>query len=146
MTAMFLQLTACSHAPAPTEAETGDTQPTTTDTFVQDDTDVSISDGAKKDRDTLPDVEEEIFGFTLKSVEPYGPLNARILCFDHAYSGAQLFYIKNDDTNRAFTVAYRTPLVDETDSNHIFEHAYDLRCRGGPGRSVLGILIRPAVL
>lgn len=123
MTAMFLQLTACSHAPAPSEAETGDTQLTTTDTFVQDETDVSTSDEAKKDRDALPDMGEEIFGFTLKSVEPYGPLNAQILCFDHAYSGAQLCYIKNDDINWAFTVAYRTPLVDETDSNHIFEHA-----------------------
>ncbi len=59
----------------------------------------------------------------MKSVESYGPLNAEILSFEHEYSGAQLCYIKNDDTNRAFSVAYRTPLVDETDSNHIFEHA-----------------------
>ncbi len=123
MTAMFLQVTACSHAPAPPATESGDAQSTDVDGLSQAAAGVSPSDGAENDDDPFPVVGEEISGFTLKSVESYGPLNAEILSFEHEYSGAQLCYIKNDDTNRAFSVAYRTPLVDETDSNHIFEHA-----------------------
>lgn len=116
MAAMSLQLTACSHAPAPSAVETGAARSTDADSS-------QPEESVRNEEDALPAVGEEISGFTLKSVEAYEPLNAEILCFEHEYSGAQLCYIKNDDTNRAFTVAYRTPVVDETDSNHIFEHA-----------------------
>lgn len=68
-------------------------------------------------------VGEELSGFTLQGTASYDPLNAEIFWFTHEKSGAQLCYIKNDDTNRAFSIAYRTPHVDETDANHIFEHA-----------------------
>ena len=73
--------------------------------------------------EAAPQIGEEIAGFTLTSVEPFAPPDANLLSFTHTVSGAQLLYIQNDDTNRAFAVAYRTPQVDETDTNHVFEHA-----------------------
>lgn len=118
---MVLELAACK-APAPSTSESSLSQPETS--ISQPETDGSKEETkAEEDKDVLPAVGEELSGFTLEGVEPYGPLNAQILTFTHKQSGAKLCYIKNDDTNRAFSVAYRTPHVDETDSNHIFEHA-----------------------
>ena len=118
MAAMLLQLTACGNDPS--AAKSDEAWSTDIDALGQVAADASTSE---KEEDALPALGEKVFGFTLKSVEPYAPLDAEILCFEHEYSGAQLCYIKNDDTNKAFTIAYRTPVVDETDSNHIFEHA-----------------------
>ena len=112
--AMVLQLTACARTPAPSTEKTAPDSP-----------EAAASEAAapEEDADILPAVGEEISGFTLQEAAPYGPLNAELLMFTHEKSGAQLCYIKNDDTNRAFSIAYRTPQVDETDANHIFEHA-----------------------
>lgn len=115
--AMVLQLAACSKAPAPSAPETSISQTETSGAEAEETAE------AGTEGDAFPAVGEEFSGFTLKAVEPYGPLNAQILMFAHEQSGAQLCYIKNDDTNRAFSVAYRTPHVDETDANHVFEHA-----------------------
>lgn len=112
--AMVLQLTACAKAPAPSAKETAPGSP-----------EAAASEAASPevDADILPAVGEELSGFTLQEAAPYSPLNAELLMFTHEKSGAQLCYIKNDDTNRAFSITYRTPQVDETDANHIFEHA-----------------------
>lgn len=66
---------------------------------------------------------EQIAGFTLISQERSSILNAEVLTFIHEKSGAELVCIKNDDPELAFGVFYNTPVVDETDTNHIFEHA-----------------------
>lgn len=110
---MALGLAGCTGSPAPSMPETSpaQTQP------------AEPGEEADAQTDALPAVGDELSGFTLKGMEPYGPLNAQILYFTHEDSGAELCYIKNDDTNRAFSIAYRTPHVDETDANHIFEHA-----------------------
>ena len=68
-------------------------------------------------------VGDVISGFTLDSCEYSGLLDADLLSFTHEYSGAQLVYIRNNDPEMAFSIAYRTPYIDETDTNHIFEHA-----------------------
>lgn len=115
---MAVQLTACTKSPS--IPETSPAQTGTADASGPEETgpDVAGEDPA----DGLA-VGEEISGFTLQRAEPYSPLDAEILTFTHEYSGAQLCYIKNGDTNRSFSIAFRTPHVDETDSNHIFEHA-----------------------
>lgn len=124
MLAMVLQLAACSQAPDPSAPETSSGQQKTSsgqqETNAPEET-ADTDTGA--DINALPAVGEELSGFTMQGVNPYNPLNAEILWFTHEKSGAQLCYIKNDDTNRAFSIAYRTPHVDETDANHVFEHA-----------------------
>lgn len=127
MLAMVLQLAACSRTPAPSAPETGSGQQAASsgqqETDALTEPEETVDADAKADIDALPAVGEELSGFTLQGADSYGPLNAKILWFTHEKSGAQLCYIKNDDTNRAFSIAYRTPHVDETDANHVFEHA-----------------------
>lgn len=65
----------------------------------------------------------EVSGFILKKTGKLQALGATTLYFEHKKSGASLFYIKNRDTNRGFSISYRTPHLDETDTNHVFEHS-----------------------
>lgn len=62
-------------------------------------------------------------GFILKKTGRLHSLGAKTFYFEHEKSGASLFYIKNKDTNRGFSISYRTPHLDETDTNHVFEHS-----------------------
>lgn len=64
-----------------------------------------------------------IAGFTVEAVEENGILQSDVITFSHEKSGARLAYIRNDDPELAFGIFYDTPVVDETDTNHIFEHA-----------------------
>lgn len=116
--AMLLQLAACAQAPVPDTPDSSISQ-----TEESESTSAAEAAETEAEADALPAVGEELYGFTLQAVEPYLPLNAELLSFTHEQSGAQLCYIKNEDTNRSFSIAYRTPHVDETDANHVFEHA-----------------------
>lgn len=116
--AVILQSAACGQTPVPPAPETSSSQQETSAPAREEET-----VEAAADPEALPAVGEELSGFTVQGMEPYEPLKAEILWFTHEKSGAQLCYIKNDDTNRAFSIAYRTPHVDETDANHVFEHA-----------------------
>lgn len=73
--------------------------------------------------DELPDVGEEICGFKVTDRGEYRAAEAETVTFSHIKSGATLFLIKNDDKNLAFNISYRTPQTDESDRNHVFEHA-----------------------
>lgn len=76
-----------------------------------------------EESDALPAVGDVIFGFTVDSITQSNMLDSEMIAFTHEQSGARLLYIKNDDPEVAFSISYRTPYVDETDTNHIFEHA-----------------------
>ena len=43
--------------------------------------------------------------------------------FVHEKTGAKLFYLKNDDDNKVFSIAFRTPPTDDTGVAHIVEHS-----------------------
>ena len=84
--------------------------------------------GATAETDSQPDVSalqpgDALHGFTLTEVYRSTLLNSAIYTFTHAISGATLVYVANDDPEVAFSIGYRTPYVDETDTNHVFEHA-----------------------
>lgn len=64
-----------------------------------------------------------LHGFTVTEVYPSRTLSSTIYTFTHDISGATLVYVKNDDPEVAFSIGYHTPYVDETDTNHVFEHA-----------------------
>lgn len=43
--------------------------------------------------------------------------------FVHKASGARLLYLQNDDTNKSFSVSFKTPAFDNTGVFHILEHS-----------------------
>ncbi len=75
------------------------------------------------DTEALPKIGDELYGFKVIEKGVYKTANAETITFEHIKSGATLFYIKNDDKNLAFNISYRTPQTDESDRNHVFEHA-----------------------
>lgn len=94
------------------------------------------AESAKADASVLPVQEEtdgqpekslavgdEIFGFTVSSVSDSEMLQSQLVGFTHEKSGAELLWVKNSDPELAFSINYHTPYVDETDTNHVFEHA-----------------------
>lgn len=50
-------------------------------------------------------------------------LNGVGTLFEHKKSGARVFIIKNDDDNKVFNIAFRTPPNDDTGLPHILEHS-----------------------
>ncbi|SEK39544.1 Insulinase (Peptidase family M16) [Butyrivibrio sp. ob235] len=68
-------------------------------------------------------VGETYHGFKLNDMYSSRFLSSDIYTFKHEKSGADLVYTKNSDPEVSFCIAYKTPYIDETDTNHIFEHA-----------------------
>jgi len=62
-------------------------------------------------------------GFILKEEEFVTEINAMVRIMEHEKSGARLMHIKNDDTNKTFSIAFRTPPSDDTGLPHILEHS-----------------------
>ncbi len=74
-------------------------------------------------KEGIPAEGDRICGFTVDAVWEDQALDGDLISFTHENSGARLLYVKNDDPELTFSVSYHTPYVDETDANHIFEHA-----------------------
>lgn len=68
-------------------------------------------------------VGDVIAGFTVNSLSDSEMLQAKLVGFTHEKSGAKLLWVKNNDPELAFSINYHTPYIDETDTNHVFEHA-----------------------
>ncbi len=62
-------------------------------------------------------------GFHLIEVREVPEINSECFLFEHEKSGARLFYIKNDDDNKVFSISFRTPPIDDTGAAHIVEHS-----------------------
>ncbi|MCR4909188.1 MAG: insulinase family protein [Lachnospiraceae bacterium] len=50
-------------------------------------------------------------------------LNSRGVLLKHKKSGARVFILENDDSNKVFAIGFRTPPVDSTGTPHILEHS-----------------------
>lgn len=62
-------------------------------------------------------------GFKLESKEFSKDMNAQMYTFCHVKTGGMLVYMANDDINKWFSTAFKTPAVDQTGVNHIIEHS-----------------------
>ena len=62
-------------------------------------------------------------GFLLKEEEFVEEIKAMVRIMEHEKSGARLMHIKNDDRNKTFSIAFRTPPSDDTGLPHILEHS-----------------------
>lgn len=72
--------------------------------------------------DKLPEKGKTISGFEVTDLFKNDEIKSDIVMLKHKKTGAQVMYIANDDTNRAFSIAFRTPASD-TGISHVFEHA-----------------------
>lgn len=61
-------------------------------------------------------------GFKLVDIHEVKEIKSEAHVFIHEKSGAKLLYLKNDDDNKVFSVAFRTPPSDSTGVPHIIEH------------------------
>ena len=50
-------------------------------------------------------------------------LNSKAWILRHKKSGARLFLLSNDDSNKVFTIGFRTPVANSTGVPHIMEHS-----------------------
>ncbi|MBR1885824.1 MAG: insulinase family protein [Schwartzia sp.] len=66
---------------------------------------------------------DRIHGFLLKETKEVPEIASRCFLFEHEKSGARLFYVKNNDDNKVFSISFRTPPVDDTGAAHIVEHS-----------------------
>lgn len=66
---------------------------------------------------------QEYSGFTLEREEKVNEINSIARVFIHKKSGARLLYLENDDTNKVFSIGFKTPPNDNTGVAHILEHS-----------------------
>ena len=71
----------------------------------------------------VADEGQESQAYLLTDISENDLLQSEIRTYVHQHSGATVVCIDNDDPELAFGVFYHTPVVDETDTNHVFEHA-----------------------
>lgn len=64
-----------------------------------------------------------LHGFTVRTREDLPEIDGTAYVLDHGKSGAQLLYLANDDSNKAFSIAFKTPPADDTGVFHILEHS-----------------------
>lgn len=70
----------------------------------------------------LPKIGDSSFGFTVKDMIPMKQLGATGILYEHEKSGASLLYLDSEDTNRSFSITFRTPALDDKGMPHVFEH------------------------
>jgi presequence protease len=61
--------------------------------------------------------------FQLKSEQYIDEIKSVARIFEHKKSGARLLHLENDDDNKVFSIAFKTPSYDDTGVSHILEHS-----------------------
>ncbi len=62
--------------------------------------------------------------------------------YEHVKTGARLLFLKNDDTNKAFSITFRTPPEDSTGCPHILEHSVLNGSRNFPAKNTFTELMK----
>ncbi|AKL94348.1 peptidase [Clostridium aceticum] len=68
-------------------------------------------------------VGEVYYGFQLIEENHVEEISSKVRVFEHTQSGAKLIHLENDDSNKVFSINFRTPPSDNTGSPHILEHS-----------------------
>ncbi|MDP8239837.1 MAG: insulinase family protein [Candidatus Hatepunaea meridiana] len=64
-----------------------------------------------------------LHGFRLIEQKEIVEINSIARLFEHIQSGARLLHLENDDDNKVFSIAFKTPPHDSTGIPHILEHS-----------------------
>ena len=66
--------------------------------------------------------ETDFKNYSFIQKEEIEELNGYGYVLEHKKTGARVLLIENDDTNKVFSIAFRTPPADDTGVAHILEH------------------------
>lgn len=66
---------------------------------------------------------QTLHGFTVRTREMLPEIDGMAYTLTHDKSGARLLYLQNDDVNKSFSIAFKTPPADDTGVFHILEHS-----------------------
>jgi len=66
---------------------------------------------------------QNMSGFSVELVREISELRSVAVIFRHEKSGARLLHLSNDDPNNLFSIAFRTPVSDNSGTPHILEHS-----------------------
>ena len=69
------------------------------------------------------EINKNYYGFKLIDIKEVKELDSTLYEFLHEVSGARLVYLENDDTNKCFSIGFRTLPEDSTGICHIIEHS-----------------------
>ena len=69
------------------------------------------------------EINKNYYGFKLIDKKEVKELDSTLYEFLHEVSGARLVYLENDDTNKCFSIGFRTLPEDSTGICHIIEHS-----------------------
>ena len=69
------------------------------------------------------DINAVYHGFKVIETSFVEEVHSQAYILEHLYSGARLLYLANDDDNKVFSIAFRTPPSDDTGVAHILEHS-----------------------
>ena len=69
------------------------------------------------------EIDDQLHGFTVLTREELPEIDGTACTLVHRKSGARLLYLANDDANKAFSIAFKTPPADDTGVFHILEHS-----------------------
>ena len=61
--------------------------------------------------------------YTLLQEKNIAELSTEAKVYEHKKSGARVLCLKNQDENKVFSIAFRTPATDSTGVAHITEHS-----------------------
>ena len=62
-------------------------------------------------------------GFEVTALRSFDYLKSDVIFLEHEKTGAEVICIDNNDTNKTFELAFKTPLEDEKGLTHVLEHA-----------------------
>lgn len=65
----------------------------------------------------------QLHGFVVESSDELSEVDGFAHVMRHEHSGARLLFLQNDDENKAFSIAFKTPPADDTGVFHILEHS-----------------------
>lgn len=66
---------------------------------------------------------EQIPAYELVTEQEIPDIHSMGYLLKHKKSGARVMVLKNDDENKVFNIAFRTPPADSTGVAHILEHS-----------------------
>ena len=68
-------------------------------------------------------INEELHGFKVKKISDVAEISSKVYELEHLKTCAKVLYIANDDDNKTFFIAFRTPPENDCGTAHVLEHS-----------------------